>query len=83
MAKGKKMKTKGKTPLSRQFQSLKKGESVAVIREVSVHSSFPERLQGRTGVVMAKRGAAYVVAIKDNDKAKQFIIRPIHLKRIR
>ncbi len=82
MSKGKRIRTRGKTPLSRQFQSLKKGDCVAVIREISVASSFPERLQGRTGIVAEKRGMAYVVDINDNGKEKRFIIEPVHLRRI-
>jgi len=83
MAKGKRIRTRGKTPLSRQFQNLKEGDSVAVIRELSVATSFPERLQGRTGTVLEKRGQAYVVQIKDQNKGKKFIIEPVHLKRMK
>jgi len=82
MSNGKKIRTRGKTSLSRQFQNLKKGDSVAVIREMAVASSFPERLQGRTGVVAEKRGMAYVVDINDNGKEKRFIIEPVHLKKV-
>ena len=82
MSKGKRIRTRGKTPLSRQFQNLKKGDSVAVIRELSVASSFPDRLQGRTGVISEKRGGSYVIVIMEGDKEKKFIIEPVHLKRM-
>ena len=82
MSKGKRIRTRGKTPLSRQFQNLKKGDSVAVIKELSVASSFPDRLQGRTGVISEKRGGAYVIVIMEGDKEKKFIIEPVHLKRM-
>ena len=79
----KQIRTRGKIPLSRYFQNLKKGDSVAVIKEPSVNSSFPQRLQGRTGIIIEKRGRAYVVKIMEYSKEKKFIIEPIHLKRIK
>ncbi len=69
--------------LSRYFQELKKGDSVAVLKERAVSSSFPERLQGNTGIVGEKKGKAYVVSIKDQNKKKSFLIEPIHLKKIK
>ena len=83
MTKGKKIRTRGKIPLSRQFQNLKKDDSIAIIKELSVASSFPKRLQGRTGKVIEKRGRAYVIIAKDGKKEKKFIIEPVHLKRIK
>ncbi|MEK6847657.1 MAG: 50S ribosomal protein L21e [Nanoarchaeota archaeon] len=82
MTKRKKIRTRGKIQLSRYFQNLKEGDSVAVIKEVSVNSSFPKRLQGKTGRVVERRGRAYVVKIMDQNKEKTFIIEPIHLKKI-
>ena len=82
MAKRKKVRTRGKLQLSRYFQELKEGDSVAVVREKGVQSSFPERIQGRTGSVESKRGRSYLVKIKDINKEKRFLIEPIHLKRI-
>jgi len=64
------------------FQKFKEGESVAVVRELNQTFGYPKRLQGRTGKVIEKRGAAYYVEIKDYNKSKRYLIRPIHLKRI-
>ena len=83
MVKRKSVRTRGKLQLSKYFQEFEKGDSVAVIKEKSIKSSFPVRLQGRTGIVEAKRGKAYVVKIKDQNKEKSFIIEPIHLKKIK
>lgn len=82
MVRRKKIRTRGKIQLSRYFQNLKEGDRIAVIREHSVDASFPERLQGRTGIVTGKRGRAYLVKIMDHDKEKKFIIESIHLKKI-
>ena len=83
MVRRKPVRTRGKLQLSRYFQELKAGDSVAVVKERAVQSSFPTRLQGRTGVVEDKRGKAYVVKIKDQDKEKKFLIEAIHLKKIK
>jgi len=82
MGKKKTVRTRGKLQLSKYFQEFKHGDSVAVVREPSVTASFPVRLQGRTGVVEYKRGRAYMVKVKDMEKEKQFLIKPIHLKKI-
>ena len=78
----KKVRTRGKLQLSRYFQEFKKGDSVAVVREKSVKSSFPKRIQGRTGRVEDKRGRTYIIKLKDQNKEKKFLIAPIHLKKI-
>jgi len=83
MARRKNVRTRGKLPLSKYFQDFKVGESVAVIRERAVASSFPVRLQGRTGVVEDKRGKAYIIKIKDQDKEKKFLIEPKQKKKIK
>jgi len=78
----KKVRTKGKLQLSQYFQELKSGDAVAVKKEPAVASSFPERLQGKTGKVEDKRGKSYVVVIKDQNKEKRFLIAPIHLRKV-
>lgn len=79
----KNIRTRGKLQLGKYFQKFKEGDFVAVVRERSLAISFPERLQGRTGVVESKRGRSYIVKILDQKKPKQFLIQPIHLKKIK
>jgi len=83
MTKQKKIRERGKLQLSKYFQKFNGGDSVAVIREHGVKCNFPARLQGRTGKVENKRGKSYMVKVKDQDKEKQFLIEPIHLKKIK
>jgi large subunit ribosomal protein L21e len=83
MSKKKKVRTRGKLQLSRWFQELKEGDSVAVVKEPSIQSRFPTRIQGRTGLVEGRRGKAYMIKLKDQNKEKRFIIEPIHLKKIK
>ncbi|KKL64656.1 hypothetical protein LCGC14_2162830 [marine sediment metagenome] len=79
----KKVRTRGKIRLSRYFQEMKKGDFVAIVREPSVQSSFPVRIQGRTGKVESRRGKAYMINLRDQNKEKKFLIEPIHLKKIK
>ncbi|MGY4884259.1 MAG: 50S ribosomal protein L21e [Nanobdellota archaeon] len=83
MTNRKSIRTRGKLQFSRYFQDLKKGDFVTVVAEASLNPTFPKRLQGRTGIVEGKRGRSYCVKIKDQTKEKEFIISPIHLKKIK
>lgn len=83
MLKRKKPRQKGKFSFTKFFQKLNPGDSVAVVRELSVKFGYPRRLQGRTGKVLEKRGSAYYVEIKDLNKPKRYSIKPIHLKKIK
>ena len=82
MLKRKKPRQKGKFSFTRYFQSFQPGDSVAVVQELSLPLGYKKKIQGRTGKVISKRGNAYYVAIKDLNKEKKYLIRPIHLKRI-
>ncbi|MCA9485494.1 MAG: 50S ribosomal protein L21e [Nanoarchaeota archaeon] len=82
MLKRKKPRQKGKFSFTRFFQKFQPGQSVAVVQELSVPFPYSKRLQGRTGKVIEKRGSAYYVEIKDLNKPKRYLIRPIHLKKI-
>lgn len=83
MLKRKRIREKGKLSFSKYFQKFDSGDTIAVVRELSVQGpGFPKRIQGRTGKVIEKRGSAYVVEIMDQKMAKQYIIKPIHLKKI-
>ena len=83
MVRRKSIRTRVKFQLSKYFQKLNIGETVAILRERALKVNFPERLQGRTGKVEEKRGKAYVVKIKDQKKEKSFLIEPVHLKKIK
>jgi len=81
--KKKKIRTKGKVKLSEYFKNLEKGDKVAVRRELNQKSSFPARIQGRTGVIEEKRGKSYIVKLLDNRQEKRFIIEAIHLRKLK
>ncbi len=77
------IRTRGKIQLSRYFQTFKEGDAVAVVEEKNIDSKFPKRLQGRTGKINKRIGRSYSVLIKDQTKQKEFIIAPVHLKKIK
>jgi large subunit ribosomal protein L21e len=79
----KKIRTKGKISFTRYFQEFKDGDKVSIVREPAVKGSFPTRMQGRTGTIKGKRGKAYFVNIKERKMEKNFLIEPIHLKKMK
>jgi len=81
----KSVREKGKRNLSRMFQKLEIGDRVCLCRDVSSKgkASFPRRMGGRTGVIEGKRGRAYIVQVNDLNAKKRFIIKPIHLKKLK
>ena len=83
MTNKKPIRSRGKIKLSRYFQSLEKGDSVAIVKEISLHPKFPKRLQGRTGIVNKRIGKSYSIKIKDQSKEKEFIVGAIHLRKIK
>jgi len=83
MNKRKKQRAHGKIKLSRYFQKFKKGERVAVVKELALQPKFPKQLQGRCGVIESKRGNSYLVKINDLNKEKTYIIHPAHLIKLK
>jgi len=83
MLTNKRLRQKGKTSLQKYFQNFSEGDSVAVVKDLAIQSpGFPDRMQGRTGVVIGKQGSAYIVEIKDYSRRKIYIVKPVHLKKI-
>ena len=83
MLKRKKIREKRRIRLSQYFQELKQGDRVALIRNLSFKASFPERMQGKTGTVVGKRGRAYIVRLLNGKIHKTLTIKPIHLKKLK
>lgn len=68
--------------LQRFFQEFKAGDYVAVSPQASVPFHYSNRIKGKTGKVLAKRGSAYYIEVKELNKPKRYLLRPIHLKKI-
>jgi len=82
MVKAKKIREKGKIKLSQYFKKLNDGDRVCIVQEKTVCSSFPTRLQGKSGIITTSRGNYKVVKLNDGNKEKNFIIHPVHLKKL-
>ncbi len=82
MLKYKAIRSRGKINLARHLQELNKGDRVTVIRDLAVEGNFPRQIQGLTGMIEGKRGKAYIVAMRQGNKEKRFIIQGVHLKNI-
>lgn len=66
--------------LSRLMREYKEGDKVSIKINSSVHDGMPHRrYQGKTGVVLGRRGKSYTVKVKLGDKEKIIIVRPEHL----
>jgi len=65
-------------------QELPIGAKVTIFINPSVHKGQPHhRYHGRIGLVIEKRGRAYIVEIKDGGKIKKIIASPEHLRVVR
>ncbi len=82
MAKGKKVRKKGKLSLSSYFKKIETGTDVAVVIEKSVRAAFPKRIQGKSGKIIGDRGRFKIIELNDGNKKKKFIIHPVHLKKL-
>jgi large subunit ribosomal protein L21e len=76
----KKIRERGDLPVSRVIQEFKPGDRVSIVIEPSIQRGQPHpRFHGKTGVVVEKRGRAYLVEIRDGNAVKRVISRPVHL----
>jgi large subunit ribosomal protein L21e len=65
------------------MQEFKIGEKVVIRPNPSSHKGMPfKRFIGKVGIIVEKRGKAYIVKIKDGRKEKNIISRPEHLMAI-
>lgn len=73
---------RGMNSLSRSFQKFEVGDKANIIIDPSMHKGQPhKRFHGQTGEVIGKRGAAYLLSVREKGKMKTTIARPEHLKK--
>ena len=79
-----KRKTTRRLTITEHLKELKIGSKTVIDLEPSIQRGMPHpRYQGAVGKVIAKKGRAYVVQIKDGDKTKQLIAFPEHLHNLK
>lgn len=67
-------------PVTRSVQEFEPGASVHIRIDPSFHKGLPHpRFEGRTALVMGRRGRAFLVQVRDGQKMKTLIARPEHL----
>jgi large subunit ribosomal protein L21e len=74
---------KGANPLkvTSILRNYKLNESVVVDINPSIHKGMPHRrYHGKVGVIVGKRGRAYILKMIDGSVDKTLIVRPEHLK---
>ncbi len=77
------LRKRGKISISRYFQKFNEGDRVTLMIDPSVHSAMPyKRFLGKAGKIIGKRGACYIVEIKDFNAKKKAIIHPVHLQKV-
>ena len=75
--------SRGLSPITREFQEFEVGEKVNIILDPSIHHGMPAvRFHGKTGTVMGTQGRAFVLAVKDGDKTKTVLSTPEHLRKV-
>ena len=77
-----KVERKGRTnPITKKKKKFEEGDLVHIIINPSIQKGQPHsRFHGKTGKIIGSKGKAYLVALKEGNKAKELIVRPDHLK---
>jgi large subunit ribosomal protein L21e len=70
----------GRLPVNRFIEEFQLGDNVSI--KLHAGFKFPHpRFHGTFGRIVAKRGRAYVVRIKDKNAYKEIFVKPEHLKK--
>jgi len=74
---------RGRIHIRAFLQKFKVGDNVQLVIDSGVRRGmFPLRFHGRRGKIMGQRGRSYQVEIKDQNKHKELVIHPSHLKKV-
>ena len=79
----KRVREKGKLGLKRLLVNYEKGERVVIKIDPAVHKGAPhKRYQGKVGMVVGRRGRAYILETPIRKKVKTIIATPEHLRKL-
>ncbi|HDI02144.1 MAG TPA: 50S ribosomal protein L21e [Ignisphaera sp.] len=68
-------------PLSRILIEYMPGDRVYIVADPAIHKALPHRrYHGKVGVVVGRRGRAYIVQLKVGSKVKTLFLLPEHLR---
>jgi len=72
--------SRGMPPLSKMTRQYEIGDYVDIDPEPAIQKGLPHRrFIGKTGIIIGKRGRAYLIQIKDKKREKTLITLPEHL----
>ena len=74
---------RGKIRIRKYLQRFKESEAVSINMDASYRNIPHPRFQGKSGKVVGKQGRAYYVRIRDGGQAKNLLISPEHLIKIK
>lgn len=78
----KRARERGKLGLSRLLAEYEVGEKVIINIDSGIHRGMPhKRFQGKVGMVVEKRGKAYILDIPQRKTSKLVIAGPEHLRK--
>lgn len=80
----KRARDKGMPSVGKFLKTFEPGQTVVVKPESSVQKGMPAiRHYGLMGIIVKRRGRAYVVKVMEGNKEKSLIAYPVHLKAIK
>jgi len=72
---------RGKSTLSKVLYEYQVGEKILVRTDPSFHKGMPHRrYHGKIGIILNKRGRAYVIGLTQGKAEKNIIVRPEHIE---
>ena len=78
----KKVRDKGRIPLSRLLTSYEEGEKVVINIDPGIHKAMPhKRYQGKVATIVGQRGQAYIMEIPQRKTVKTIITTAHHIKK--
>lgn len=71
---------RGLSAINKAIQEFESGDMVHIIIDPSIHRGMPNpKFHGHTGKVIARRGRAYILSVRDGSATKEVIAHPQHL----
>ena len=78
----KKIRERGRLPLSRLLTKYEEGEKVVIVIDPAIHKAMPhKRFQGKIATVVGQRGRAYILEIPQRKTVKTIITTPEHMRK--
>ncbi len=78
----KKVRDKGRLPLSRLLTSYEEGQKVVINIDPGIHKAMPhKRYQGKVAKIVGQRGQAYIMEIPQRKTVKTIITTAHHIRK--